>query len=107
MRMNGLTLARRSALSAVLLGALVAVAPARAAAPAIDPDPGSPSLSELLAREDAARAKASLPLPPVVQAPTTPVHLPVTPGVPKGGVRQVYPPSNGGVTVLVPGARVR
>lgn len=85
---------------------LLMVAPAALAAnSAIDPDPRSPSLGELLAREDAAREKAApRPVaPPPVVVPAAPVAPPASvPG--KTGVRQVYPQP--AVTVLVPGGRV-
>lgn len=103
--------------TSALLGAfflLLAMPASQAANSAIDPDPRSPSLGELLAREDAARAKAA-PRPAVepVAAPLAAPSAEPADGAKlspsrlapaKTGVRQVYPQP--AVTVLVPGARM-
>lgn len=109
MRMNGSIPARRSALPAfvIVVQMLACSAPALARGSAIDPDPASPSLTELLAREEAARARPAAPMVPLAEAVPVPARAPVVSGVVQGGVRQVYPHSGSGVTVLVPGARSR
>lgn len=75
----------------------------------IDPDPRAPSLGELLAREEAARAKVERVAEPA--APMTPVEAVAkaapAPMAPRGSVRQVHPAFiQPAVTVLVPGGKL-
>lgn len=87
------------------------VFPCLAAGSSIDPDPRSLSLSDLLQREDDARARAAAKAVPVVpeaeMAPKPEALAKPTPSRP-GAVRQVYPSpyAAGAVTVLVPGGRL-
>lgn len=83
------------------LGAL----PAFSANGSIDPDPRSPSLGELLAREESARAKVERAPQPAASPASAPVVS--APAAPRGSVRQVHPAFNQpAVTVLVPGSKL-
>jgi hypothetical protein len=82
-----------------------------AAGNAIDPDLRSPSLSDLLQREDDARARAAAKAEaavPVVQDQAAPAAAAKPAKAVSGPVRQVYPSpySAGAVTVLVPGGKL-
>ncbi|MCA0399350.1 MAG: hypothetical protein LCH38_00885 [Proteobacteria bacterium] len=84
---------RRVWLSALLLVPALRAGAALAASFPIDPDPASPTLSELLAREASRQQPAPVQAPP---APLPPSAASTQPVIPRGAV-----------TVLTPGARLR
>jgi hypothetical protein len=86
------------------LGAPVALA----ANSPIDPDPRSPSLGDMLAREEAARVRIERVVETAPLKEATPASAPApAPVVRQGSVRQVHPVyAQPAVTVLVPGGKL-